>query len=276
MSVEGEFTDDGFVQDYDLGEDQELYVYCRICRRTFPVRFKPKSDRTRLKCLCGEEAPLKNLDVFRTAELAKEHAAFYERVYQAAKEALRDAGIPLPPSQKYRRVSDLGRVEEFSQGYNDAEDMSDITSAYQDPSSETRPSLEDVEEALEEFAARKHAAISQKDIFEYHEILSEEVLWTYERRHMSPRALEAFLEACQEDIRRARQLIAWAKSRRKRGEPVRLSFTSFKHLLRHYEGEGELEKALSVAENAVDLGLGTYRDSARELRGALRRLGSSS
>ncbi|MCA8923745.1 MAG: hypothetical protein KDD82_18190 [Planctomycetes bacterium] len=274
MSLEGEFTDDGFVQDYDLGESQELYVYCRLCRRTFPVRFKPKSAEVRLRCLCGEEQPLKNLDVFRTAELAKEHAAFYERVYQAAKEALRDAGIPLPPSQKFRRVSDIGRIDDLSHSYNDLEDQSDITSAYRDPSSEERPSLKDVEEALAEYAERKQEAISRKDIFAYHEILSEEVLWTYERRHLSEAALAAFVEACEEDIRRARQLIAWAKSRRTRGEPVRLSFTSFKHLLRHYESEGELERALEVAEQAVDLGL-PYRDQARDLRGALRRLGSS-
>ncbi|MEZ6185956.1 MAG: hypothetical protein R3F62_13215 [Planctomycetota bacterium] len=274
MPQEGEFTEEGFVQDYDLGTNQELYVYCRLCRRTFPVRFKPKSTDVRLRCLCGEEAPLKNLDVFRTAELAKEHASFYERVWKAAKDALRDAGIPLPPSQKYRRVSDIGRVEEeLSQSYNELEDMSDITAAYQDPSSESRPSPERVSTVLAEFAERKEEAIAKKDIFLYHEVLSEEVLWTFERRHFSRKALEAFLEACAEDIRRAKQLIAWAKAQKKRGETVRLSFTSFKHLLRHHESEGELERALEVAEQAVDLGLGQYRQQAEELRGALRRLG---
>ena len=66
--------DEGFNQDYVLGKTQNLYIYCRLCRTTFPVSFKPKSRRIRLRCLCGHEAPLGALDVFRTDKEARQHA----------------------------------------------------------------------------------------------------------------------------------------------------------------------------------------------------------
>ena len=45
-----------FAQQYDPNakEATRLFLYCRLCRRTFPVTFRPRPTK-RLKCLCGHE-----------------------------------------------------------------------------------------------------------------------------------------------------------------------------------------------------------------------------
>ena len=59
------------------------------------------------------------------------------------------------------------------------------------------------------------------------------------------------------------------RQRAKEGHPIRLTFASFKHLLIHLEAEGELEKALVVAERAAAIGLKSYADKVAELRAEL-------
>ena len=55
-------TDEGFVQDYTVGKRQDLFIYCRLCRQTFPVTFKPRPT-AQLRCLCGHMAPLTRPDL---------------------------------------------------------------------------------------------------------------------------------------------------------------------------------------------------------------------
>lgn len=259
------FSDDGFVQDFELGKRQELWLYCRLCRRTFPVVFRPTSSAVRLRCLCGHEGPLSELDVFREEHAAKEHAAFYERVYRAAKDALADAGLRLPPSGKYRRVEDIEEDSTFESYYDELEDASAIADAYveRDESDVTDVAIR---AGLREFERRLEATDAP---LARHEVLSELVEWAYVRRHLDPRANRAFIAACAEDIALADRLVEAAKQRARRGDKLRLSFTSFKHLLIHLREEEQLAEALELAERAAALGLKGYAERAAELRRAL-------
>ncbi len=257
--------EDGFVQDYDLGKRQELWLYCRLCRRTFPVVFRPTTPAVKLKCLCGHEGPLSELDVFRDEAASREHAAFYERIYRAAKDALKDAGIPMPPSGKYRRVEDAADDSSFESYFHELDDASALADAYveREESDVTEVGLR---AGLREFDRRLERAT---DPLERHEVLSELVEWTYVRRHLDERTLRRFLEACREDIALAERVTEEARVRKRRGEKVRVSFSSFKHLLRHLEEDDQLEDALEVAEQAAALGLKGYADRAARLRAEL-------
>lgn len=260
-------SDEGFIQDYEFGVRQELYIYCRLCRNTFPVAFKPKTDQVKLRCLCGHEGPLAQLDVFSTETAAKDHAAFYEKVYRAAKDALKDAGLPIPPSARIR-LEDLqdGQSDIVSHSYNELEDKSDILSSYQEAEEETFDRQEEaIDEQFAEFDDELRRA--NHDPIQYHDLLSEQIEWTYVRRHMHPRVLDRFVAACRKDMALTPAVIREAKQRRQRdGQQIRLSFNSFKHLFIHYQEEGNLREAVQVAERAAELGLKGYAEKAQDLR----------
>lgn len=262
----GAISDEGFVQDYELKVEQELWLYCRLCRQTFPVRFRPPHDRVRLRCVCGHENLLSEMDVFQEEEVARKHAEFYERIYQAAKSALREAGLPLPPSGKYAAVTEIHADSDFQSYFQPGEDESAIADGYQEAeeSGVTEASialrLADFEEDLE---------ATREDVIARHQLLGELIEWTYCRRYRSPDALKAFLSACGEDIDLAPRIVKAVRKRAKEGHAVRLTFASFKHLLIHLEAEGELEKALVVAERAAAIGLKSYGDKVQELRAEL-------
>lgn len=256
------YSDDGFAQDYELGRQQELWLYCRLCRRTFPVEFRPKSRDVRLRCLCGHDAPLSELDVFSHEQDAREHAAFYARVHRAAKDALRAAGLRLPPSGSYRQIEDVMADSTIESAHDPDEDASDVAAAYVErDESDVTPVT--VRAGLREFERRLEGAA---DPLDRHEILSELVEWTYVRRYMNDDALQRFLSACREDLELAGDVVAAAKAAARRGAPVRVSFSSFKHLVLHHRDEGELAEAAEVAERAAALGLKGYAQQAVDLR----------
>lgn len=261
-------SEQGFIQEYVPGLKQELFIYCRLCRRIFPVMFKPR-PQVRLRCTCGHEAPLAELDVCKSERSAKAHAAFYEKIYQAAKSALRDAGIPLPPSGKFR-VADYMEPDGLPSS-GPREDESDAKSALlpllHDEDDE-RPSPERVSARLKGFDESLQAA---PDPFARHEALSQAIEWTYVRRHHDPRARERFIDACHQDMDLAPALVAAARERLKTGERVRLAFTSFKHLALVLEDDGLDAQALEVYERAITLGLKGYEAKAAELRAKLGR-----
>jgi hypothetical protein len=249
-------SDEGYVQDYQAGQRQELFIYCRLCRNTFPVVFKPKPS-AQLRCLCGQEAPLSELDVFASQEAATEHASFYEKVYRAAKNALREAGLPVPPSTRIR-LSDLHAQSDIigRSGYVE-EDQSDIHASYQEAvEDDDRRSPEAIQEELEDFATRLEE--TDGDVLEHHEVLVDLVEWGWVRRHLGEDLLGRFLWACQRDIELAPRVIAAAKEQMRSGQKVRLSFNSFKHLAIHFEEEDRLEDAIKVAHLAQRLGLKGY------------------
>lgn len=258
----GSTSDQGFVQDYIAGLQQELFIYCRLCRRIFPVKFKPRPT-VRLRCHCGHEAALLELDVFKTDRAARDHATFYEKVYQAAKSALREAGVPLPPSGKFK-LSDFMTGGTVTSTDTPAEDESDIRSSYAEADSDSDITPETVSARIDSFGARMAGA---KDPFALHEVLNELIEWAFVRRHHDKRARERLLAACQEDMELAPALVASARQRlRESGERVRLAFTSFKHLVLVHEEEGALDEAISVAERAAKLGLKGYAERVVELR----------
>jgi hypothetical protein len=257
----------GFIQEYVPGLKQELFIYCRLCRRIFPVMFKPR-PQVRLRCTCGHEAPLVELDVCKSEKSAKAHAAFYEKIYQAAKSALRDAGIPLPPSGKFRMADYMEPDGLPSSGPR--EDESDARNGLlpllQDEDDE-QPSPERVSARLASFDEQVKGCA---DPFAKHDALSATIEWTYVRRHHDPRARERFIDACHQDMDLAPALVAAAREKLKGGgERVRLAFTSFKHLALVLEDDGLDAQALEVYERAMKLGLKGYDEKAAELRARL-------
>jgi hypothetical protein len=253
-------SDEGFVQEYEPFSRQELFIYCRLCRTTFPVVFKPR-PQIRLRCVCGHEAVLKDLDVFRSEKGAKDHAHFYEKVYQAAKSALREAGVPLPPSGKFK-LDDY--LEPGSLPSAEDTDDSDIRSSYSEP-----PSDEDttpLRMAAELAELDEKLGLIGDDPFPRHAILSDLIEWSYLRRNHDEAIARRFREACEEDMALAPRLIAIAREKAKAGTKVRLSFTSFKHLAVYLEDEGDRKGALAVCEKATALGLKGYEERAANLR----------
>lgn len=262
-------SEQGFIQEYVPGKRQELFIYCRLCRRIFPVVFKPRPT-IKLRCTCGYQAPLAELDVFTSEAGARAHATLYERIYQAAKSALREAGLALPPSGKFRQI-DIESTPKFASADTPLEDESDIRSSYVGPPDEESDFLtpERVSARLEGFGARLHEV--EDDPFARHEVLTELIEWSFCRRHQDPRARARFLSACEEDMALAPTLVARARDKlRQSGERVRLSFSSFKHLALVHEEDDDLARALVVIERAAKLGLKGYAERAEELR---RRLG---
>ncbi|RMG16105.1 MAG: hypothetical protein D6731_07000 [Planctomycetota bacterium] len=262
----GDYSEEGFVQDYTLGKQQELFIYCRACRSTFPVRFRPRRRSARLRCFCGHEAPLSELDVFRSQREAEAHAELYERVYRAAKDALREAGLPLPPSGKYARVEDVHRDPEFVSFYSGEEDESAIRDGYV-TGSESDLSPVALRSGLEAFEERLAAC---EDVFARHELLSELIEWAFCRRHFDEEIHARFRSACLEDMRLAPKVKEEAKRRKRAGEKVRLSFTSFRHLCLDLEEQEDYAEAARVARAAARFGLRGFRERAERLeaRGA--------
>lgn len=255
-------SDDGFVQDYRLGKTQDLYIYCRLCRTTFPVSFKPTNRAARLRCLCGHEGRLSELDVFRTDEEAREHAAFYQKIYRAAKDALIDAGLKMPPSGKYRKVEDVENDSGFASVYREGEDASAIRDGYfEAEESDISPAV--IAATLAGYTERLDGV---EDPIRRHELLTEFLEWAYCRRHFDAQVRERFREACVEDMRLAKRVARAAKRRKKAGDPVRVTFSSFKHLALDFEDDGDYARALEIVRAAQAFGLKGYAERADALR----------
>jgi len=254
-----------FNQEYDphAKTATRLTIYCRLCRRIFPVTFKAR-PQARLRCLCGHEAPLAELDVFGSEDKAKEFAGLYEKLYQAAKQALRDANLPVPPTGRFSKIRDgEDPPSDIASVSASAEDMSDITSSYVGDGSDER------ENAAEHEAELREAVSAAKGVLARHDALTELVEHLYCIRHTEGGVLERFVAACREDMALAKDVVAEATRRKKAGEKVRVTFSSFKHLAIALEDEGDPAGALAVCEAAKALGLGGYDERATRLRSAL-------
>lgn len=257
-----------FAQEYDPKSKvkQTLHIYCRLCRRIFPVSFKPRPDK-RLRCVCGHECAIAELDVFKTEPRAKDFAGLYEKLYKAAKEALRATGLAVPPSGKLPQIRD--GMEEPSDILNvredDPDDMSDIRSSYVGEGSDIRG-----DEARErEHELREAVEAAGDDVIEKHNALSELVEHLYCVRHVEKTAMDRFDAACREDMLIAPQVVEEAKRRMRAGQKLRVSFSSFKHLAIVLEEEDDAEGALEVCEAAIAVGLQGYDERAKALRALL-------
>ena len=87
--------------------------------------------------------------------------------------------------------------------------------------------------------------------------------------HFDEAVYTRFRHACLEDIKIAREVTMEAKRRKKLGKPVRLKFTSFKHLIIDLHEDDNDEAALRVMERAAALGLKGYAEKALKLRNKL-------
>ncbi len=258
-------TETSFAQEYDAKskKKQTLHIYCRLCRRIFPVSFKPSPDK-RLRCICGHESAIAEFDVFKTEARARDFAALYEKIFKAAKDALRAANFPVPPSGKLPQIrdgmddpSDILDVNE-----NDPDDMSDIRSSYVGEGSDVRGD----EARQREHELREEVEAAGDDVLARHEALSALVEHLYCVRHVEKTAMDRFDAACREDMLIAPEVVAEAKKRIKAGKKVRISFSSFKHLAIVLEEEGDAEGALEVCEAAIAVGLKDYEERAKALR----------
>lgn len=263
----GETT--SFAQEYDPKSKtkQTLHIYCRLCLRIFPVSFKPRPEK-RLRCICGHETAIAEFDVFKSEARAKDFAKLYERLYKAAKEALRAANLPVPPSGKLPVLrdgmdvpSDILNVRE-----DDPEDLSDIRSSYVGEGSDVRG-----DEARErEHELREAVEAAGDDVIKKHEALSQLVEHLYCVRHVEKTAMDRFDAACREDMIIAPLVVEEARRRLRAGkEKLRVTFSSFKHLAIVLEEENDLQGSLEVCEAAMKIGLQGYSDRAASLRAKL-------
>lgn len=263
-----EGAETSFAQEYDAKtkSKQTLHIYCRLCRRIFPVSFKPRPEK-RLRCVCGHESAIAEFDVFKTEARARDFAALYEKLYRAAKEALREQGLAVPPSGKLPQIrdgmdvpSDILNVRE-----GDPEDLSDIRSSYVGEGSDVRG-----DEARErEHELREAVEAAGSDVIAKHEALSALVEHLYCVRHVEKTAMDRFDAACREDMLLAAEVVEEAKKRLKAGKKVRVSFSSFKHLALVLEEEDDIEAAIEVCDEAIKVGLKGYDERAAELKARL-------
>jgi hypothetical protein len=256
-----------FAQQYDPNakEPTRLFLYCRLCRRTFPVTFRPRPTK-KLKCLCGQEAAVAEFDVFSDEKAAKEFAGLYERIYSAAKQALRDAQIAVPPSGKLPQIRDgMDPPSGIEVSDSNVEDQSDIASSYVD--------LDDSDAAgagaLRRERELRDAAMAAEDVLERHQLLSDLIEFLYVRRHKVEGAGGRMVEAAREDIELAPKVVRAAREGKKTGRDVRIAFTSFKHLAIVLEENGDIEGAIEVVEAARHMGLKGYDDRAQRLKRTL-------
>jgi hypothetical protein len=256
-----------FAQQYDPNakEATRLFLYCRLCRRTFPVTFRPRPTK-RLKCLCGHETAVSEFDVFSDEKSAKDFAALYERIYSAAKQALVDARIAIPPSGKLPQIRDgMDPPSGIEVHDSSVEDQSDIASSYVD--------LDDSDAigagALRRERELRDAALAAGDVLERHQLLSDLIEFLYVRRHKVDGAGARMVEAAREDIELAPKVVRAAREGKKAGRDVRIAFTSFKHLAIVLEEKGDIEGAIEVVEAARDMGLKGYDERAQRLKRSL-------
>jgi len=253
----------GFNQHYDatLREAQRVVIYCRLCRKLFPVTLRAR-PRVKVRCVCGHTTRLGEFDVFGSEQDAQEFAAFYGKIISAVNDALREANIPVPPSGRY--------VPPYREG--DAEDESDIRSAYLDQLIPGGPAQEEDDDSyLEEQRDLEQQLIAAEgDILETHDLLSELIELTYCHRNQSAECLQDCVDFCKRDIALAGKVIREAKRLLRAGQRVRLSFSSFKHLAILNEEDERYEEAIAVAEEAIGHGLKGYDERLARLRAQLR------
>ena len=105
--------------------------------------------------------------MFTDEERVIEHAAFYEKVYRAAKDALKDAGLPIPPSGKWSSIKEIQQDKEFESYYSEGEDDSAIRDGYLE-ADESDVSPVAVAAAMREFDRRLEESVGP---MKRHEIL---------------------------------------------------------------------------------------------------------
>ncbi len=233
----------GYHQDYDptAATKQEIYIFCRDCRKAFRVKVKAR-PRVKVRCTCGHAGRLEELDVFSDKEAAREFAVFYTSIVRDVKNVLRANDLPVPDSGRFTGNGPQVAVQQADEHPRSAE-----------------------------ITALRQKALAAEDVVERHELLSELITLTFSCRKLVTGALEQCLDACRVDLSLVPMLVQEGKRRRKAGNPIRLTFTCFKHLSILLEEAGELDQALDVAEQGKSLGLKGYDERIERLRAELGR-----
>ncbi len=232
--------EDGYHQDYDpdAPTKQEIYIFCRDCRKAFRVHVKAR-PRVKVRCTCGRGGRLCELDVFSDKEEAREFAVFYTRLVRDVKDVLRANDVPVPDSRRMEGGQALvaGAASEHPHAL--------------------------------EIAAIQQKLASDVELVERHELLSELITLTFSCRRLVVGAREQCVEACRADLAISRELVRESKRRRKAGSAIRLSFSCFKHLSILLEEDGQLQGALEVAQQGKKLGLKGYDERIAALQAQL-------
>jgi hypothetical protein len=253
-----EIEDSGFYQLYDtnLSAAQDLFIFCRMCRQSFPLKVKAE-PRARVRCACGHKSPLSDFDVFDDPERLEQFSSFYRRIVSAVKNVLTEAGIPTPPS---------GRYVPYREGH--VEDESDIRESYVAVDSDEQSSVSPYAERISELKDYLEAA--RGDVIDVHEVLSKIIALSYSRRGSDEEARALCHKCCRADLTLAPRVVRESKRRRSEGESPRLSFSSFKHLSIMLEEEGRLKSAYRVCQKAKQLGLKRYEPRMKRLATAIK------
>lgn len=241
-----------FYQEYDeqSREQQSLLVFCRMCRRAFPIKLRAPDPEAKLTCACGHSNPISEFDIFSDQGRLNDFATWYEGVVSAVHDALREANLPVPKTEEPAPP----------------------------PLQAPPPILEEVAPALpdtyrQEFDALRSRLLSaREDIVRYHNVLSQIIELSYVHRQRGGDARQNCIEACRRDISLVPRIIREVQRRRAAGQTVNLSFHSFKHLVTLLEEDNRFEAALSVALNAQRIGLKGYEERIQRLQKLVKSL----
>jgi hypothetical protein len=257
-------TDEEFEQKYETGGDEpvQVWVYCRLCRCRVQIRTKPTPELP-FRCYCGQQGTLGTFDVFSEEDEARRFASTFEDIYQATKELLHGANMPMVTTGQYSPE----QMRALKEGRDPVIDSAE----------EEAPPLMRTEDAEAGFKQTTRvltdAVVRAHDILEKHEALTQLGVYVFVRRSQFADARRLCYQACETDVHMATDVVKEAARRHRLGQPVRLKFSLFKRLIMLYVEDRQLERALQVAIRGTQLGFPGYEERIQMLRAQLAKQG---
>ena len=262
MNLEEEYE-----QKYEAGDSEpvQVWVFCRLCRCRVQIRTNPRPELP-FRCYCGQQGTLERFDVFSEEDEARRFASTFEEIYQATKELLQGANMPIATTAHYSPE----QMRALKDGTGDAV----IDSAEEEAPPQMR--TEDAEAGFKKTTrVLTDAVVRARDILEKHEALTQLGVYVFARRTHFADARRLCYQACESDVRMATDVVREAARRHRLGEQVRLRFSLFKRLIMLYVEDRQLERALQVAIRGTQLGLPGYEERIQLLRAQLAKQGGT-
>jgi hypothetical protein len=255
---------DEYEQRYDASRKEPLaiWLFCRLCRTRIQLRTVPRKELP-FRCFCGYAGTLSAFDVFEDEDEVRKFAKTFEDLYQTTKALMKEAEMPLPATRFYS-TEDAKRIVSGERAAAAEPSLSD---------SSERPAAPTEDEASYRRTSRTlaDAVVDAPDLLARHDALTKLSGFLFARRARYPDAKRLCHQACTADVQSARDVVAEAGVRHRRGERVKLTFPSFRQLVTLYEEENLFDRALEVASRAAALGLPKFDESIARLRAKLAR-----
>ncbi len=252
-----------FEQHYPAPSEQpvQVWVFCRLCRCRIQVRTVP-TPALPFRCFCGYAGTLAKFDVFAAEEAARRFAGTFEQIYQATKELMQEAEMPLTRTARYS-PEEVARFRAHVASVTDSvEEEVPLRLPGEDAAS--------FGQAVRRFGDLINRA---RDVLARHEALSSLGVFAFARRAAVPEARRVCYQACEADLQIAGAVLAEATRRHRAGEPVALKFALIKRLVMLLTEDKQLPRALDVAVRGAQLGLPGYEERIQMLRAEIAKQG---